>query len=101
MELSVRTLAGEFLAERHADEQQRQALEEWDKAVQVNRPLTDNPAYVDAFKRLQAMRAAAADTFGDRPPNGGMSRRCSATTGRSATARVPTRPRPPSSSRPR
>jgi hypothetical protein len=64
-EQSVAALNGEVQAQSHAYETQRQSFEALDKAVQSGRPQVNvnNPADVDAFKRLLEKRDAAADAL--------------------------------------
>jgi hypothetical protein len=64
-EQSVASLNGEVQAQSRAYESQRQSFEALDKAVQNGRPQVNvnNPADVDAFKRLLERRDAAADAL--------------------------------------
>ncbi|MGO8919377.1 MAG: hypothetical protein ACLQJR_26035 [Stellaceae bacterium] len=64
-EQAVTALNGEVQAQSRAYEAQRQSFEALDKAVQTGRPQVNvnNPADVDAFKRLLEQRDEAADTL--------------------------------------
>lgn len=64
-EQSVASLNGEVQAQSRAYESQRQSFEALDKAVQSGRPQVNvnNPADVDAFKRLLERRDTAADAL--------------------------------------
>jgi hypothetical protein len=64
-EQAVSTLNGNVQSQSHAYDEQRQSFEALDKAVQTGRPQVNvnNPADVDAFKRLLERRDTAADTL--------------------------------------
>jgi hypothetical protein len=64
-EQTVATLNGEVQAQSHAYEEKRQAFEALDKQVQTSRPRVNvnNPADVEAFKRLLERRDDAADVL--------------------------------------
>ncbi len=64
-EQAVSSLNGDVQAQSRAYELQREAFEALDKAVQSGRPQVNvnNPADVDAFKRLLGKRDAAADAL--------------------------------------
>ncbi len=64
-EQSVASLNQEVQTQSRAYESQRQSFEALDKAVQSGRPQVNvnNPADVDAFKRLLERRDAAADVL--------------------------------------